>query len=332
MSQASESLFHGDLVTSRRSIYTPSRFARENLLYLQEAGSLQARRPHTSSRSGLDSYLFFLVISGSGELTVFTEQDRHSGSVLQANPRSASSGRNVISLHIGDCVFLDCRNPYSHTTSGDLWQLKWVHFNGSAMPGIYEKFLERSGGPVFHSSTDSTLSWQLDRIFNLSESDSYVRDMEINAAIASLLTSVMEESWNPEVNRSRQGTRHAAASGRSSSSSQAAPAGAVPAFRISDVRDYIQDHYAENTTLDELAARFHFNKYYLVRLFREQYGTTIGAYRTHLRINEAKKLLRFTSLSLAEAGARVGFDDANYFSRIFRKVEGITPGEYRRSW
>ena len=56
MAQTAE--FHGDLVTSHRNIYTPSSFARECLLHLQEAGSLRAAKPHTSKRSGLSSYLF----------------------------------------------------------------------------------------------------------------------------------------------------------------------------------------------------------------------------------------------------------------------------------
>ena len=60
--------FDGKLVHSRRVIYTPSPFARSNLIHLQEVGSLQARQPHTSTRKGLASYLFFWVESGSGEL------------------------------------------------------------------------------------------------------------------------------------------------------------------------------------------------------------------------------------------------------------------------
>ena len=62
------SLFHGDLVTSQRVIYTPSKFARSQLIHLQEVGELQARKPHTSQRENLASFLFFLVTSGSGKL------------------------------------------------------------------------------------------------------------------------------------------------------------------------------------------------------------------------------------------------------------------------
>lgn len=300
MAQTAE--FHGDLVTSHRNIYTPSSFARECLLHLQEAGSLRAAKPHTSKRSGLSSYLFFLVVSGSGSLSV--------------------SGHDYV-LRKGDCVFLDCLNSYSHTTSRNLWELKWVHFNGSQMPGIYRKFLERNSGPVFHPATDAMTGQfltLLDSIYDISLSDCYTRDMKLNEALSSLLSRTMEEAWNPQGKFSS-----AICSDREG--------GSVPSeSSIADVRDYLDLHYAEDLSLDFLAEQFHFNKYYLMRRFRQQYGTTIGNYLIHARIGAAKKLLRFSDISLEEAGARVGIRDANYFSRIFKKVEGITPSQYRKSW
>ena len=84
------------IVASNRILYTPSTFARSSLLRLQEIGELEARRAHTSSRSGLQSYLFFTVVTGEGSL----EYDGKEFALTQ-----------------GDCVFIDCNNPYSHTTS-----------------------------------------------------------------------------------------------------------------------------------------------------------------------------------------------------------------------
>jgi hypothetical protein len=60
--QTSPSLFIGDLVQSRRVIYQASSFAMQNLLYLQETGSLTAIKPHTSSRQNLSSFLFFFML------------------------------------------------------------------------------------------------------------------------------------------------------------------------------------------------------------------------------------------------------------------------------
>jgi len=78
-------------VRSDRIIYTPTLFAKEALLYLQEVGSLQALKPHQSHRESLDSFLFFVVKNGRGELQFRGQK---------------------YSLSVGDCVFIDCRHPY----------------------------------------------------------------------------------------------------------------------------------------------------------------------------------------------------------------------------
>ena len=113
---------------SDRVLYTPTSFAKTALLYLQEIGSLQAKKPHTSSRTRLSSYLFFCVNSGSGELEY--QGKRHK-------------------LGKGDCVFIDCQLPYSHSTDTDLWSLSWIHFSGMTMQTVYQKYQERGGRPVF---------------------------------------------------------------------------------------------------------------------------------------------------------------------------------------
>ena len=89
-------LFLGDSVNTSRIIYTPSDFAKLSLLHIQEIGYLQATSPHVSKRGNLASYLFFLVQSGSGSLNY----DGVSYPLTQ-----------------GDCVFIDCRKPYSHAVS-----------------------------------------------------------------------------------------------------------------------------------------------------------------------------------------------------------------------
>ena len=68
------------------------------------------------------------------------------------------------------------------------------------------------------------------------------------------------------------------------------------------------------------------------KIFRETYGTTIIAYLEQLRITKAKNLLRFSDMTVDEIAYRVGLKDANYFSRLFKKVEGMTPSQYRRLW
>ena len=99
-----------------------------------------------------------------------------------------------------------------------------------------------------------------------------------------------------------------------------------------EVKSYLDEHYTEKIVLDDLAERFFINKFYMTRIFKETYGTTINNYLISRRITRAKQLLRFTDMTVDEIGNAAGMGDANYFSRMFRKIEGSSPREYRKKW
>lgn len=110
---------------------------------------------------------------------------------------------------------------------------------------------------------------------------------------------------------------------------------------IDSVNDYydvalkefrLNEHYTEKISLDELAVLFFINKYYLTKIFKETYGTTINSYIIAKRITRAKQMLRFTDKTLEEIAGSVGMNGGNYFSRMFKKIEGISPREYRKQW
>ena len=298
-------------VSSRRILYTPSTWAKSNLIFLQETGSLQAIRPHVSTRHNLQSYLCFVVLDGKGCL----EYDGRRYEMAQ-----------------GDCAFIDCKKRYSHSTgegsksepkevdgtwgmdsTGDpgsgLWSLKWAHFYGANMQAIYDKYLERGGQPVFRPENISVYTELLEKLYELAASEDYIRDMRINSTLSELLALIMEQSWHPEnitISKKR--------------------------LDIVNVKSYLDEHYTEKISLDGLSGLFFIDKFYLSKIFKDAYGTTINAYILSRRITEAKKLLRFTDLSIDEIGSRVGMNDANYFSRSFKKLEGISPSEYKRLW
>ncbi len=276
------------IVSSNRVLYTPSEFARSSLLHLQEIGSLKALSPHTSSRSNLASFLFFTVVSGEGSLVY--------------------DGREF-ALRVGDCVFIDCRRPYSHTTSDELWALRWVHFDGPSMSEVYSKYCDRGGQPVFHPEYTAAFLAVLNTLYALASGQDYIRDMRINEELGRLLTLLMEQSWQP-------------AAVRPSSKK----------IGVSAVKAYLEEHYASEITLNDLAARFFINKYYLSRMFRAQYGMSVMTCLTSIRITHAKQLLRFTELSVEEVGLACGLGQLNYFSRTFKAVEGVPPSVYRKLW
>ena len=301
-------------VQSSRILYTPSPFARSSLLHLQEVGSLSAIRPHTSKREKLQSYLCFMVEDGEGELV-------YEGKKYE--------------LRSGDVVFIDCRKAYSHSTgmnpNAGLWSLRWCHFYGPSMPAIYAKYCERGGLPVIRGadvSVDLARGADMGRrddvscgadvsqyaailtdIYTLASSSDYIRDMRINGKLNDLLTLLMESSWHREAHTN------------------------VPKkMEISRVKSFLDEHYEEKLSLESVASHFFIDKHYLARLFKEQYGVTLVTYLQQVRITHAKRMLRFTDKSIEEIGLECGIGELNYFSRVFKKPEGVSPSEFRRVW
>ena len=96
------------------------------------------------------------------------------------------------------------------------------------------------------------------------------------------------------------------------------------------VRRYIDNHFKENLTLDQLAGMVHVSKYYLSHAFRKEFQTSPISYLISRRIQESKFLLRETDLSLSQIAQILGFSSLSYFSQSFRRLEDMSPLEYRR--
>lgn len=95
--------------------------------------------------------------------------------------------------------------------------------------------------------------------------------------------------------------------------------------------DYIGEHFAEDIHMHHLEAALHLNRYYLAKTFKEVTGSTIFQFINERRINEAKLLILLEpNLSLTDISYQVGFKHSSHFSRLFKKLVGMTPEQYRR--
>ncbi|GHU81466.1 hypothetical protein FACS189468_4160 [Spirochaetia bacterium] len=91
---------------------------------------------------------------------------------------------------------------------------------------------------------------------------------------------------------------------------------------------YIHDHYAEGLQLGSAAEAAQVSPAYLSRLFSEHLNTSFIDYLTDLRLAEAEKLLRTSKLNIKEVSFAVGYQDPNYFSKLFKKATGLSPSQY----
>lgn len=101
---------------------------------------------------------------------------------------------------------------------------------------------------------------------------------------------------------------------------------------ITGITRYLQNHLEEDISLSLLADEFHLNAQYISQLFKSEIGVGFLTYLTNIRMENARKLLVSTSLSIGEISSRCGYADYRVFTKAFKKNEGITPSQYRREF
>jgi AraC-like DNA-binding protein len=97
------------------------------------------------------------------------------------------------------------------------------------------------------------------------------------------------------------------------------------------MRSFIQDHLADEITVASLAEAGGTSAATAARVFGKMTGTSPARYIQRARMDRAESLIRTTSFSLGEIGARVGIEDPYYFSRLFKRIKGVPPSRIRRS-
>ncbi len=99
---------------------------------------------------------------------------------------------------------------------------------------------------------------------------------------------------------------------------------------ISRALEYIETNYQKDLTLEEVARKVGLSRYYFSHLFKEEIGDTLVTYLNKLRINKAKQLLIENELNIAQVCYNVGYNDPNYFTKVFKEYVHMTPSEYRK--
>ena len=93
---------------------------------------------------------------------------------------------------------------------------------------------------------------------------------------------------------------------------------------------YIEQHYAEPITLNTIAELVQLNPIYFSSLFKRETGKNFTEYLTEYRVKIAKEMLRSTNKNVNEIADALGYADARYFSKVFKKEVGVKPTDYRK--
>ncbi len=160
--------------SSNRILSTPSAYAREHYLYVQEVGTLQSLEPHISKRQNLSSFLFLVVLDGQGTL---------------------SYCGNTHPISSGDCAWIDCTKPYSHESSAaHPWSLKWVHFNGAEASYYYEYYLSLENPYLFHPRSILPFTDALDQLYLCQQTKNPLMELTSSKYITDIITSCFTEN------------------------------------------------------------------------------------------------------------------------------------------
>ena len=98
---------------------------------------------------------------------------------------------------------------------------------------------------------------------------------------------------------------------------------------VINVANYVQKHLSETITTDQVAELLFMNRQHLSRRFTKEAGITLSAFIRNEKVEEAKRLLRYTDKSVSAIALYLGFSSQSHLSRIFKETTGMTPGEYR---
>jgi AraC-like DNA-binding protein len=97
---------------------------------------------------------------------------------------------------------------------------------------------------------------------------------------------------------------------------------------VARARDYLESHYADNPSLQQLAAAAYLSPFHLIRVFQYELGLSPHAYLTQVRVRHARSLLAQGQPIVSVANA-TGFSDQSHLTRHFKRILGVTPGQYR---
>ena len=98
---------------------------------------------------------------------------------------------------------------------------------------------------------------------------------------------------------------------------------------VREAKKFIDEHYKEDISLQDVAGVLGYSDVYFCKLFKQNFGKSFIVYLNELRISKAKEFLANPAINIKDISSEAGYRDANYFTRVFKRMTGQTPSEYR---
>lgn len=199
------------------------------------------------------------------------------------------------------CIPRNVRHKY-YADEKEPWSILWVHFKGENTK--YFPLEERKIVYINSGHSDNRMMVLFKLLFRVLERNYTIGNFIYISQVLSLILS--EVYFRERVDESSTQDRH-----------------------VTMVIRYMYQHLRENLTLEEISEEVQLSKSYLNAVFKAQTGKSPVEFFIHLKMQEACKLLKSTDYYIYEVSSELGYTDQYYFSRIFKKVVGVSPKDYK---
>lgn len=209
-------------------------------------------------------------------------------------------------LKPGHGFIINCQYPHEYRCGNHKWTHSDLHFYGKQAQLFYNDNFEGKS-PVFYCKKPDVFQSSLENILEKHQSHMYNSDFYVSYELSKLLFNLLP--WMIDYKES----------------TEIAPA-------IKKLKIYLEEHFTEDISLDDMSEHVGISKYHLCRSFKKVTGYSPKEYIIHLRISQAKILLESTNLPSYKIGFLTGFQNEANFIMHFKKITNMTPGNYRFSF
>lgn len=208
----------------------------------------------------------------------------------------------------GTSVLINCMNHhYYECLSRQEWEFLWLHFNGSTALGYYEEFI-KNGFRVLTETDQFFMERTLRRVLALTQK----KDLHSEIIVSSLITEVLTHMLILN-------------------SSENLGLGFMPLY-LKNILKKIENQFREPLSLDQFSEEFGVSKFHLSREFKRYMGISLNEYLILTRLNHAKELLKYSSMTVEEIAYACGFHHVSHFINLFKSHEKTTPLQFRKQW
>ena len=242
----------------------------------------------------------------------FTDRQMKKSNLYQIFITHSGKGRLMVegteyALKKNTIVLLDLDTRHRYETDGDHWEYEWVNFSGAPCSYYYGK-INQGGVRIFDIASNSRLKSLMHDIGVLAAETGELKYVMTGNAIMRLLDEFL--AFSMEFAQQKM----------------------LPQKKdnIEKIKRYLDEHYMDEITLDELAEMAYLSKYHFTRTFTSYAGASPYQYLISLRLNHARHLLLLTNAPIEEISFRTGFKNSKNFIRAFKQATGTTPEKYRQ--